>query len=184
MGRPFASSSLQVLRDTIRTNGFRGLYDGCSALAVSNAAKGGVRFISFSQSHAATSKTRLGKANPGLAAVVSGLFAGVTESLLVVTPGEALKTHMIHSRSHASAVTVGVPQNSRNLVQVLAYILRVGGIRLLWNGLGPVLCKQGTNSAVRFATFESIRQKLSSSGAATGIGSSLIAEAASGVVTT
>jgi hypothetical protein len=40
-------SPLQVIRSTLQKDGFRGLYAGCSALVVGNAAKAGVRFLSY-----------------------------------------------------------------------------------------------------------------------------------------
>jgi hypothetical protein len=38
---------LQVIRNTLARDGVRGLYAGCSALVVGNAAKAGVRFLSY-----------------------------------------------------------------------------------------------------------------------------------------
>lgn len=80
--------------------------------------------------------------------------------------------------------TVTVKGTPQNLLQLATRIIKIDGLKSFWNGLGPVLCKQGTNSAVRFTTFESIRQKLSSSGTHTGVGLNFVAGAASGVVTT
>lgn len=139
-----------MLRDSLKTSGPRGLYAGCSALAISNAAKGGIRFISFTQSQAWLRKTTFGKSNPGWSNAVAGLTAGAIESVLVVTPGEALKTKIIHDRS-AAGVRLGLEK--LNLAQVAVHVAKMDGVRALWSGLGPVLCKQGTNSAVRFATF-------------------------------
>ncbi|UQC87275.1 uncharacterized protein CLUP02_12778 [Colletotrichum lupini] len=39
--------SLAIIRDTIRTSGVRGIYSGVQALAASNAAKSGIRFLAF-----------------------------------------------------------------------------------------------------------------------------------------
>jgi solute carrier family 25 citrate transporter 1 len=40
-------SPLQVIRSTLAKDGIRGLYAGCGALMVGNAAKAGVRFLSY-----------------------------------------------------------------------------------------------------------------------------------------
>jgi solute carrier family 25 citrate transporter 1 len=40
-------SPFQVIRHTIRTQGVKGLYAGCSALVVGNGVKAGVRFLSY-----------------------------------------------------------------------------------------------------------------------------------------
>jgi hypothetical protein len=38
---------LTIIRDTLRSQGVRGLYAGCTALVVGNSAKAGVRFLSY-----------------------------------------------------------------------------------------------------------------------------------------
>ena len=40
-------SPVAIIRDTLRTKGVVGLYSGCTALMVGNAAKAGVRFVSY-----------------------------------------------------------------------------------------------------------------------------------------
>lgn len=40
-------SPLAVIQTTFRQNGIKGFYSGCSALVVGNAAKAGVRFLSY-----------------------------------------------------------------------------------------------------------------------------------------
>jgi solute carrier family 25 (mitochondrial citrate transporter), member 1 len=83
--------------------------------------------------------------------VCAGLSAGVVESLLVVTPGEALKTRLVQE----AALGKG-----KGLAELTARILRREGPGALWRGAGPVLCKQATNSAVRFSTFATLQEKL------------------------
>ena len=55
----------------------------------------------------------------------------------------------------------------------------------MWRGLTPVLCKQGTNSAVRFTTFGALRDALREKWptAMKGTTSTMLAGAGSGVVT-
>lgn len=38
---------ITIIRDTLKTKGFTGLYSGCSALVVGNSLKAGVRFVSY-----------------------------------------------------------------------------------------------------------------------------------------
>lgn len=86
--------------------------------------------------------------------LIAGLYAGATESILVVTPGEALKTRVIHDSASAGNLSkLSVPRP-------ISHIIRQEGILSLWRGLNPVVCKQGTNSAVRFTTFGIIRDTL------------------------
>jgi solute carrier family 25 (mitochondrial citrate transporter), member 1 len=116
--------------------------------------------------------------------VLAGLIAGGTESLLVVTPGEALKTKMIQMRSSLATPGLGAAPQPRTLAQVAVHVVRVEGIPALWSGLVPILCKQGTNSAVRFATFGWLKDTCNAIWPHAGVGGTLMAGAASGVVTT
>ncbi|EMC96293.1 hypothetical protein BAUCODRAFT_147923 [Baudoinia panamericana UAMH 10762] len=173
-------STLAIIRSTLSTSCLKGLYSGCTALAVSNAAKSGIRFYSFDASHNYLSKAVPALQKSPLLNVYAGLCAGITESILVVTPGETVKTKMIH----ASAQNVG-PKAS--IVNTIRQVIRSEGVLSLWRGLGPVLCKQGTNSAVRFATFGAFKDRLNSTSSLRNtIGSSgvtFLAGAGSGVVT-
>ena len=114
--------------------------------------------------------------------MLAGLIAGATESLLVVTPGESLKTKMIHNR--ALLKRSGTVLEDPSLMQMAIRVVRTQGIGSLWQGLGPVLCKQATNSAVRFATYGLVLDKLETSLKMSGTKATLLAGAFSGVVTT
>ncbi|KXH44940.1 mitochondrial carrier protein [Colletotrichum nymphaeae SA-01] len=188
-------SSLAIIRDTIRTTGVRGIYSGVQALAASNAAKSGIRFLAFE-----TTRSKLdalsGSESPasGLAKkpraawinVFSGLSAGVAESIAVVTPGEAVKTKMIHAAAtSSSSSSAGSRFANRGLVSAVRTLLREEGIRGLWSGLTPVLCKQGTNSAVRFTTFAMLQERVAARWPQLegGVGSTLVLGGVSGVFT-
>lgn len=85
--------------------------------------------------------------------MLAGLSAGISESILVVTPGEALKTRIVED-----AVRNGA--SGGDLSGTVVAIIKSDGILALWKGIGPVLCKQGTNSAVRFTTFSTLQQEV------------------------
>ena len=40
-------SAIEIIKETLKTKGVTGLYSGCTALIVGNAAKAGVRFVSY-----------------------------------------------------------------------------------------------------------------------------------------
>ncbi|KAG7046637.1 mitochondrial tricarboxylate transporter [Colletotrichum scovillei] len=188
-------SSLAIIRDTIRTTGVRGIYFGVQALAASNAAKSGIRFLAFETTRSkldAVSGSESPASGPGKKPraawinVVSGLSAGVAESIAVVTPGEAVKTKMIHAAAtSSSSSSAGSRFASRGLVSAVRTLLREEGIRGLWSGLTPVLCKQGTNSAVRFTTFAMLQERVAARWPQLegGVGSSLVLGGVSGVFT-
>jgi solute carrier family 25 citrate transporter 1 len=133
----------------------RGFYAGCSTLVVSNAVKASVRFLSLSAAHSYNGKhlKRAGVGSTGIN-VAAGLSAGVAESIIVVTPGECIKTRMIQQAGNRAGLERLTP------ITALRDMIRHEGILAPWKGLGPVLLKQGTNSAVRFSTFESLKNQV------------------------
>ncbi|OLN87657.1 putative mitochondrial carrier C19G12.05-like protein 1 [Colletotrichum chlorophyti] len=176
-------SSLSILRSTVRRSGLKGVYSGVQALAASNAAKSGIRFLAFETVRArldAAAGTEAGRPRAAWINVVSGLSAGVAESILVVTPGEAVKTKMIHDAS-----ATGARFGNRGLMGAVGVLVREEGVRGLWSGLVPVLCKQGTNSAVRFTTFAMLQERVASWWPSLdgSVGSTLVLGGISGVFT-
>ncbi|KXH62687.1 mitochondrial carrier protein [Colletotrichum salicis] len=189
-------SSLAIIRDTVRTSGVKGIYSGVQALAASNAAKSGIRFLAFETTRSkldalagASTATTPGSSRKPRAAwinIVSGLSAGVAESIAVVTPGEAIKTKMIHvAATSSSTKAAGSRLANRGLIGAVWVIVREEGIRGLWSGLTPVLCKQGTNSAVRFTTFAMLQERVAARWPQLegGVGSTLVLGGISGVFT-
>jgi len=127
-------------------------------LATSNFAKSGIRFLGFE-----TARSNLPALFPALAGttmlnVCAGLCAGIAESVLVVTPGEAIKTRIVNAAASGQRAA-----SSISSLQVATAMLRQNGITAFWRGLTPVLCKQGTNSAVRFSTFGVFKDLLNAS---------------------
>lgn len=112
--------------------------------------------------------------------MVSGASAGVAESVLVVTPGEAVKTKMIHD----AGIGAGRFAN-RGLFSVVGTLVREEGVRALWKGLSPIVCKQGTNSAVRFTTFSMMQERVANwwPSLDKGLASTLVLGGISGVFT-
>jgi solute carrier family 25 citrate transporter 1 len=148
-------STLSIIRKIYGSSGISGFYTGCSTLAISNALKASVRFLSFStaQSYLQKPFSTVGLGSTAVN-VAAGLTAGVLESIAVVTPGESLKTRMIQDAARGG-------QNRRlSPVGAVRDVVRTEGVLALWKGLLPVLCKQGTNSAVRFATFASLKEQV------------------------
>lgn len=90
--------------------------------------------------------------------VTAGLCAGIAESILVVTPGEAVKTRIVDA-----AAKTPTSQMRVSTIQIIHDMLQQNGVVAFWRGLGPVLCKQGTNSAVRFSTFGAFKELLNRS---------------------
>ncbi|CAO3681375.1 hypothetical protein G6F70_004114 [Rhizopus microsporus] len=147
------SGPIDCLVKTIRTKGVLAIYTGVSALAIGNAAKAGVRFLTYDQIANAL-RDKDGKLT-GIRSMLAGLGAGMTEAALVVTPSETIKTKMIHDKNSASPRYKGLVHGTRLIVAEEG----IGGI---YRGLGPVMARQGANSAVRFSCYSYFKTTLQS----------------------
>ncbi|KAI0104334.1 mitochondrial carrier [Nemania sp. FL0031] len=124
-------------------------YAGCTTLIVGNSAKAAIRFVSFEQYKRllADSDGRVS----GPRNVLAGFGAGVTESLLAVTPTESIKTTLIDDRKSAKP-------RLRGFLHAVPVIARERGIRGFFQGLVPTAARQSANSAVRFGSYTSLKQ--------------------------
>ncbi|KFH45622.1 putative mitochondrial carrier-like protein [Hapsidospora chrysogenum ATCC 11550] len=124
-------------------------YAGCTTLIIGNSAKAGIRFVAFDQY-----KRMLADADgklTGPRTVLAGFGAGVTESLLAVTPTESIKTTLIDDRKS------GKPR-MRGFLHAVPIIARERGIAGFFQGFVPTTLRQSANSAVRFGSYTSLRQ--------------------------
>ena len=124
-------------------------YAGCTTLIIGNSIKAGVRFVSFD-----AYKNLLADADgkvSGPRTVAAGFGAGITESILAVTPFESIKTQLIDDRKRAQ------PQ-MRGFLHGSGVIAREKGIRGFFQGFVPTTARQAANSAVRFSSYTWMKQ--------------------------
>ncbi|KAK7039178.1 hypothetical protein VNI00_010082 [Paramarasmius palmivorus] len=140
---------IAIVKDTLKTQGVAGLYSGCMALVIGNAAKAGVRFVSYDHFKGMLADNQ-GKISAPRS-LVAGLGAGMTEAIFAVTPSETIKTKLIDDAHRPN------PQY-RGLVHGTVSIVRQEGILGIYRGLFPVMMRQGANSAVRFTTYSTLKQ--------------------------
>ncbi|EPQ56069.1 hypothetical protein GLOTRDRAFT_40805 [Gloeophyllum trabeum ATCC 11539] len=140
---------IAIIRDTVKRQGVKGLYSGCTALMAGNSLKAGVRFVSYDQfKHMLADKENHSDSYLHLSA---GLGAGMTEAILAVTPSETIKTKLIDDAKRPN------PQY-RGLIHGTSQIIKAEGLSGIYRGLFPVMMRQGANSAVRFTTYTTLRQ--------------------------
>jgi len=142
-------SPIAIIRNTLQTKGFTGLYSGCTALIIGNSVKAGVRFVSYDHF-----KQKLADAEGKVSAprsLLAGLGAGMTEAIFAVTPSETIKTKLIDDAKRSN------PQY-RGLIHGTVSIVKQEGIFGIYRGLFPVMMRQGANSAVRFTTYATLKQ--------------------------
>ena len=75
----------------------------------------------------------------------SGMLAGVTEALCIVTPFEVVKIRLQQQKGHGPNLQYKGP------VHAAATILRQEGLRGLWSGAAPTVARNGTNQMCLFA---------------------------------
>ncbi|PFH58607.1 hypothetical protein XA68_13448 [Ophiocordyceps unilateralis] len=124
-------------------------YAGCTTLIIGNSAKAGIRFVAFDQY-----KQLLADADGKLSGprtVLAGFGAGVTESLLAVTPTESIKTTLIDDRKSAKP-------RMRGFLHAVPIMARERGIRGFFQGFVPTTLRQAANSATRFGSYTLFKQ--------------------------
>ncbi|BEI86108.1 hypothetical protein CcaverHIS002_0603950 [Cutaneotrichosporon cavernicola] len=138
-----------LLKDTVERRGIKGLYAGVPAVIVGNAVKAGVRFTTYDQF-----KSMLKDDEGNITAprsMLAGLCAGMMEAVIAVTPSETIKTKMIEDSKRNVPHYKGTMDGVRKIVAE-------EGIGGLYRGVGPVMLRQGANSAVRFSSYSTIKQ--------------------------
>jgi solute carrier family 25 citrate transporter 1 len=144
-----AMGAVNVIKDTVKTGGFFGLYKGYSALLMFSVPKNYTRFGTYTyvQENILTERNR--KNN-----FLCGLCAGAAEAVVVVTPQETLKTRLIHDKLSAEP-------KYRNLFHGIYTIIQNQGLGGCYKGVVPTLLKQSSNQGVRFVVFEDTKKALS-----------------------
>ena len=79
-------------------------YAGCTTLIIGNSLKAGIRFVAF-DAYKSLLEDADGKVS-GPRTVIAGFGAGITESLLAVTPFESIKTQLYDLRILSSTPRV------------------------------------------------------------------------------
>jgi solute carrier family 25 citrate transporter 1 len=172
LGRHAKSQSpLQILTSTVRNHGISRLYTGGAAFCVSNAAKSGIRFLTFDFVRSYVPKDSSGCSTSG-ANMLAGICAGVTESVLVLTPGENLKTRLIEDRAGAHMY--------RSSLHAIREIMRQEGPFTFFRGVWPVTLKQSSNAMVRFTSYNYLSTSLKD---VVGGPTSALAGALAGIIT-
>ncbi|KAG9230303.1 mitochondrial carrier domain-containing protein [Amylocarpus encephaloides] len=128
-------------------------YAGCTTLIIGNSLKAGIRFVAFDQ-YKSMLQDESGNIS-GPRTVIAGFGAGVTESLLAVTPFESIKTTLIDDRKSANP-------RFRGFLHAVPTIARERGLRGFFQGFFPTTARQAANSAVRFSSYTFLRQLASS----------------------
>lgn len=144
---------LTLIYNTARTQGISSIYVGCPAFIVGNTAKAGVRFLGFDAIKNLLRDKETGELS-GTRGVIAGLGAGLLESVVAVTPFEAIKTALIDDKQSARPK---YQNNGHSAVRNYARLLKDEGFFGLYRGVLPVSMRQAANQAVRLGCYNKIK---------------------------
>ncbi|KAF1357361.1 mitochondrial carrier [Lizonia empirigonia] len=139
-------NAYQTARNIIQKENFLGLYRGFSPVICGIVPKIAIRFASF---EAYKSFLALPDgSHPAHRLLIAGLAAGVTESVLVVTPMEMVKIRLQSQKGTAKP---------KRAIQIVLDIARYEGISKLWTGISLTSLRQGTNQAANFSVYSYLK---------------------------
>jgi len=137
-------------KQTVQTNGIRGLYRGLPVLIYGSIPKSAVRFGAFEQFKKIMVDDK-GNLSPG-SRLLCGLGAGISEAILAVTPMETVKVKFIADQRSANPQYRGFAHGVRQIVAA-------EGLMGCYRGLTATMMKQGSNQAIRFYVMETLKDK-------------------------
>ncbi|POS75508.1 hypothetical protein DHEL01_v206102 [Diaporthe helianthi] len=144
----FSRSTLTIVAEACRAQGVKALYSGAGVFCASNAAKSGIRFLTFDLVKDRLPRDPQTGKHTATSSMLAGVAAGVAESVTVVTPGENLKTKMVEDRTGA--------RQFNSAAAVVRGIVAKDGPAGLFRGVVPVTMKQGSNALVRFTSYHAL----------------------------
>ena len=147
-GIGYGYGPLATAHSIVQKDGFLALYRGLTAVYTGIVPKMAIRFLTFEQyKDWLSSYTPLGRSTS--ATFTAGLFAGLTEAILVVTPAEVCKIRMQSETRQFNSV-----------FHAAYSIVREEGIGALYKGVIPTMFRQGCNQAVNFTAYNAIKTRV------------------------
>ncbi|KAH7646496.1 mitochondrial 2-oxodicarboxylate carrier-like protein [Dermatophagoides farinae] len=139
--KPRYNGIADVVRQTVRSHGFFGLYRGLSVLVYGSIPKSAVRFGAFEEfkKRSVDERGNLSISNR----LLCGLGAGVCEAIFAVTPMETVKVKFINDQNSTNPRFRGFFHGVREIV-------KQEGIRGTYQGLTATIMKQGSNQAIHW----------------------------------
>lgn len=149
--RGFLKTGVEIVRkETVL-----GLYKGLGAVVMGIVPKMAIRFSSFEAYKGYGANKETGKVSPQWI-FLSGLAAGATEAVAVVTPMEVVKIRL-QAQHHSLADPLDIPKY-RNAAHCAFTVLKEEGVSALWRGVSLTALRQATNQAANFTAYTQMKQ--------------------------
>ncbi|KAH8417599.1 hypothetical protein KR222_002427, partial [Zaprionus bogoriensis] len=133
--------TMDCIRKTIAAHGIFGLYRGIGVLLLGNIPRVASRFGVFEYCNYMLKEPD--GSHTALNIFFSGLLAGITESVVAITPIETIKVKILNDMYRDTP-------RYRGMMHATYDILKHEGIRGIYKGLSLTIIKQGSNQAIRF----------------------------------
>ena len=137
--------------------GFPALYKGLGAVVSGIVPKMAIRFSSF-ETYKGWLATPDGT-NTSASVFLAGLGAGITESVLVVTPMDVIKIRL-QAQRHSMTDPLDVPKY-RNAAHCAFVMIKEEGPASLYKGVTLTALRQSTNQAANFTVYQYLKKRLS-----------------------
>ncbi|KAH6586658.1 hypothetical protein BASA50_000370 [Batrachochytrium salamandrivorans] len=155
--KPKSNNFIMVGAQIVQREGFLALYKGIGAVTAGIVPKMSIRFSSFEYYKESLAKWEGGKASSA-SIFLSGLGAGATESVMVVTPMDVIKIRL-QAQHHSMTDPSDIPKY-RNAAHCMYVMFREEGIGSLYKGVTLTVIRQGTNQAANFTMYEFLKTRL------------------------
>ncbi|KAJ6264206.1 ATP-dependent RNA helicase DED1 [Drechslerella dactyloides] len=137
-----------IISDTIKREGSKALYKGCSVLIVGSIAKDAVRFMTFDTIKRSFQDGDTGRLSPARS-ILAGMASGVVASTLAVTPTERIKTALIDDAKADKRFT--------SPWQAIRAVIREDGPKGLYRGFAGTTLKQAATASLRFGSYNIVK---------------------------
>ncbi|CAO2837979.1 unnamed protein product [Amaranthus hypochondriacus] len=165
---PKYTGAMDAVKQTIASEGPRGLYKGMGAPLATVAAFNAVLFTVRGQMET------LLRSEPGVPLsigqqIACGAGAGVAVSFLAC-PTELIKCRLQAQSSVAGPGIAALPVKYGGPIDVAKHVLSEAGTRGLFKGLAPTLAREVTGNAVMFGVYEAVKQLIAGGHDTSGLG--------------
>lgn len=149
----FISIGIQIAQK----EGFFALYKGLGAVISGIVPKMAIRFSSFEYYKELLEDKETKKTNSA-GIFIAGLGAGVTESVMVVTPMDVIKIRL-QAQRHSMSDPLDIPKY-RNAPHCAYVMIKEEGIASLYKGVALTALRQATNQAANFTVYQYLKKEL------------------------
>lgn len=149
-----STTMIEMSKSMFRNEGASSFYKGLTPFCTHLVLKYSVRWW-FNEAYRGLLADKTTGQVSVLSGFLAGLFAGMTEAVVIVTPFEVIKTRLQAQKG------VDVSQmHYKGPVHAARTIIKEEGITALWKGNAPTMVRQGWNQLFLFGTYDLLKKAL------------------------